>query len=246
MHEGRVSSTLGLVGMPALAEESTVARNIALSEAAGARLHICHISTAGAVELVRQAKARGARVTAEACPHHFAITDEAVIGYNTDAKMNPPLRTAEDVEAVRAGLVDGTIDCIATDHAPHAREEKERPFVDAPFGIVGLETALGITLKELVEPGLLSLNDAIAKLTIEPVAVLTGDTVPLEELGVSWGTLAPGAPADVAIFDPGASWTVEPGKLKSKSKNTPFGGWTLPGKIFMTICGGEVAFEQGN
>jgi dihydroorotase len=246
MHEGRVSSTLGLVGMPALAEESAVARNIALAEAAGARLHICHISTKGAVEVVRQAKARGARVTAEACPHHFAITDEAVIGYNTDAKMNPPLRTAEDVEAVREGLVDGTIDCIATDHAPHAREEKEQPFVDAPFGIVGLETALGITLKELVVSGLLSLNDAIAKLTIEPVAVLTGDTVPLEELGVSWGTLAVGAPADVTIFDPDASWIVQPEKLKSKSKNTPFGGWELPGKIFMTICGGEVAFENGD
>lgn len=244
MHEGQVSSTLGLTGMPALAEESTVARNIALAEAAGARLHICHISTKGAIEVVRQAKARGARVTAEACPHHFAITDEAVIGYNTDAKMNPPLRTAEDVEAVRQGLVDGTIDCIATDHAPHAREEKEQPFADAPFGIVGLETALGLTLKELVEPGLLSLNDAIAKLTIEPVAVLTGDTVPLEELNVSWGTLDIGAPADITVFDPAATWAVEPQKLASKSKNTPFGGWELPGTIFMTLCGGNIAYQN--
>jgi dihydroorotase len=242
MNEGRVSSTLGLTGMPALAEEEMVARNIALSEMAGARLHICHISTRGAVEIVRRARAQGARVTAEACPHHFAITDEAVIGYNTDAKMNPPLRTAEDVEAVRQGLVDGTIDCIATDHAPHAREEKEQPFADAPFGIVGLETALGLTLKELVQPGLLTLNEAVAKLTIEPVAVLTGDTVPLEELGVSWGTLSVGAPADVTVFDPDATWTVEPQQLHSKSKNTPFGGWELPGKIHLTVCGGEIAF----
>lgn len=242
MHEGQASSTLGLTGMPALAEESAVSRNIALAEAAGARLHICHISTKGAVESVRQAKARGARVTAEACPHHFAITDEAVIGYNTNAKMNPPLRGAEDVRAVREGLADGTIDCIATDHAPHAREEKEQPFADAPFGIVGLETALGLTLKELVEPGLLTLNGAVAKLTIEPVAVLTGDTVPLEDLNVSWGTLDIGAPADITIFDPAATWTVEPARLESKSKNTPFGGWELPGKVFMTLCGGELAY----
>jgi len=213
MNEGAVSSTLGLTGMPAMAEVSTVERNIALAEAAGARLHIAHISTAGAVEAVRQAKARGAEVTAEACPHHFALTDEAVRGcdanpsYDTHAKMNPPLRTADDVEAVKQGLADGTIDCIATDHAPHAREEKENPFADAPFGIVGLETALGLTLKELVEPGILTLNEAVAKLTIEPVAVLTGDRVPLEDLDISWGTLAEGAPADVVVFDLNASWT---------------------------------------
>ena len=243
MHEGAVSSTLGLTGMPALAEESMVARNIALAEAAGARLHICHISTAGAVEMVRQAKMRGVKVTAEACPHHFALTDDAVVGYDTNAKMNPPLRSAADAEAVRQGLSDGTIDCIATDHAPHAREEKETPFADAAFGIVGLETALGLTLKELVQPGLLTINDAIAKLTIEPVGVLTGDHVTLEELGVSWGTLAEGAPADVTVFDAKEEWTVEPDALNSKSKNTPFGGWTLPGKVMLTLVNGTLMYD---
>ncbi|HEY3265657.1 MAG TPA: dihydroorotase [Armatimonadota bacterium] len=243
MHEGRVSSTLGLAGMPAFAEESTVARNIALAEAAGCRLHIAHISTAGAVETVRQAKARGAAVTAEACPHHFALTDEAVAGYDTNAKMNPPLRSAADVEAVKQGLADGTIDCIATDHAPHAHQEKETPFADAPFGIVGLETALGLTLKELVTPGYLTLYDAIAKLTVEPVGVLTGDHLAVEDLDVSWGTLVEGAPADVVVFDPEAEWTVEPQAMLTKSKNTPFGGWTLPGKVALTICGGEIAYE---
>jgi dihydroorotase len=244
MNEGRVSSTLGLTGMPALAEEEMVARNIALSEMAGARLHICHISTRGAVEIVRRARAQGARVTAEACPHHFAITDEAVIGYNTDAKMNPPLRAAEDVEAVRQGLVDGTVDCIATDHAPHAREEKEQPFADAPFGIVGLETALGLTLKELVQPGLLTLNEAVAKLTIEPVAVLTGDTVPLEELGVSWGTLSVGAPADVTVLAPGEVWTLAKGDIYSKSKTTPFIGAEFKGRVRMTVRDGAVIYDR--
>lgn len=244
MNEGAVSSTLGLTGMPALAEVSMVERNIALAEEVGARLHIAHISTAGAVEAVRRAKKRGARVTAEACPHHFTLTEDAVRSYDTNAKMNPPLRTAADVEAVIRGLADGTIDCIATDHAPHAREEKETPFADALFGIVGLETALGLTLKALVQPGILTLSEAIARLTIEPLGVLTGDHVPLEDVNLSWGTLAEGAPADVVVFNPEAEWTVEPDRLRSKSKNTPFGGWSLPGQVMLTLCGGNIAYER--
>jgi dihydroorotase len=244
MHEGAVSSTLGLAGMPRLAEEAMGSRNIALAEAAGCRLHIAHISTAGAVDAVRRAKERGVRVTAEACPHHFSLTDEAVRGYNSNAKMNPPLREASDVEAVKRGLADGTIDAIATDHAPHAREEKEATFAAAPFGIVGLETALGLPLKELVEPGLLTLNEAVAKLTVEPVGVLTGDRVPVEDLGISWGSLLPGAPADVVVFDPAATWTVNASALHSKSKNTPFEGRELPGKVLLTLVGGRIMHNR--
>lgn len=242
-HEGAVSSTLGLAGMPAMAEESMVERNIALAEASGCRLHIAHISTAGSVSAVRTAKKRGVKVTAEACPHHFSLTDEALFGYSTNTKMNPPLRTAGDVEAVKAGLADGTIDCIATDHAPHSLEDKDTTFAEAAFGIVGLETALGLTLKELVEPGILTLSEAIAKLTIEPVGVLTGDRVPVEDLNVSWGSLTVGAPADVCVFNPDATWIVEAGRLKSLSKNTPFDRWTLPGKVSMTIRGGEITHD---
>lgn len=243
MHEGAVSSTLGLAGMPRLAEDEMVARNIALAEAAGCRLHIAHISTAGAVDAVRRAKERGVKVTAEACPHHFSLTDEAVRGYSSNAKMNPPLREASDVEAVRQGLADGTIDAIATDHAPHAREEKETTFAAAPFGIVGLETALGLTLKELVGNGILTLSEAVARLTVEPVGVLTGDHLPVEDLGISWGSLLPGAPADVVVFDPEAKWTVKAEALHSKSRNTPFLGWELPGKVLLTLVDGKVVHD---
>lgn len=231
MNEGVVSTELGLPGIPAAAEEVMVARNIMLAELTGARLHLPHVSTVGSVRLVREAKQRGIAVTAEACPHHFTLTEEAVRGYDTHAKMNPPLRTWEDVQAIKAGLRDGTIDLIATDHAPHAAHEKQLEFVDAPFGVIGLETAFPLTLA-LVEEGTLSLEQAIAKLTVEPARVF----------GLRKGTLAPGADADVAIVDPDESWQVDPGRSYSKSRNTPFAGWKVKGRVSATIVAGRTVW----
>jgi dihydroorotase len=223
---------LGLPGIPAAAEDVMVARNLSLSELTGARLHLAHISTAGSVRMVREAKARGIDVTAEACPHHFLLTEELVRGYNTHAKMNPPLRTWTDVQAVKEGLRDGTIDVIATDHAPHATQEKQQDFTEAPFGIVGLETALPLTLG-LVEEGVLSLEQAVQKLTAAPAAVF----------GLKKGTLEVGADADVAIVDQQEQWEVDPSKFRSKSRNTPFAGWKVKGRVNATIVGGRVVFE---
>jgi dihydroorotase len=228
MNEGFVATELGLRGIPNAAEDVMVARDIALAELTGARVHICHVSTAGAVRMVREAKGRGVRVTAETCPHYFTLTDEAVRGYNTLAKMNPPLRTAEDVAAVRDGIRDGTIDVIATDHAPHASDEKAVEFDAAPFGIVGLETAVGLSLR-LVQDGVLSLSDLIARMSAAPARVLNVDK----------GTLSVGADADITIIDPDAEWTVQASAFRSKSKNTPFDGWTLKGKAERTILGGR-------
>ena len=232
MNEGLVSTELGLPGIPAAAEDVMVARNLSLSELTGARLHLAHISTAGSVRMVREAKARGIDVTAEACPHHFLLTEELVRGYNTHAKMNPPLRTWTDVQAIKEGLRDGTIDVIATDHAPHATQEKQQDFTEAPFGIVGLETALPLTLG-LVEEGVLSLEQAVQKLTAAPAAVF----------GLKKGTLAIGADADVAIVDQQEQWEVDPSKFRSKSRNTPFAGWKVKGRVNATIVGGRVVFE---
>ncbi len=234
MNEGLVSTELGLPGIPSAAEDVMVARNLSLSELTGARLHLAHISTAGSVRMVREAKARGIKVTAEACPHHFTLTEEVVRGYNTHAKMNPPLRTWDDVRAIKEGLRDGTIDVIATDHAPHATQEKQQDFTEAPFGIVGLETALSLTLG-LVEEGVLSLEQAVEKLTSAPAAVF----------GLKKGTLAVGADADVTIVDQQAQWVVDPGKFRSKSRNTPFVGWKVKGLVLTTIVGGRVVFEAG-
>ncbi|MDH5626605.1 MAG: dihydroorotase [Nitrospira sp.] len=234
MNEGLVSTELGLPGIPSAAEDVMVARNLSLSELTGARLHLAHISTAGSVRMVREAKARGIKVTAEACPHHFTLTEDVVRGYNTHAKMNPPLRTRDDVRAIKEGLRDGTIDAIATDHAPHATQEKQQDFTEAPFGIVGLETALSLTLG-LVEEGVLSLEQAVEKLTSAPAAVF----------GLKKGTLAVGADADVAIVDQQAEWEVDPGKFRSKSRNTPFVGWKVKGRVMTTIVGGRVVFEAG-
>jgi len=234
MNEGLVSTELGLPGIPSAAEDVMVARNLSLSELTGARLHLAHISTAGSVRMVREAKARGIKVTAEACPHHFTLTEDVVRGYNTHAKMNPPLRTRDDVRAIKEGLRDGTIDAIATDHAPHATQEKQQDFTEAPFGIVGLETALSLTLG-LVEEGVLSLEQAVEKLTSAPAAVF----------GLKKGTLAVGADADVAIVDQQAEWEVDPGKFRSKSRNTPFVGWKVKGRVLTTIVGGRVVFEAG-
>ncbi len=227
MHEGFVSTELGLRGIPAAAEDVMTARDLSLAELTGARLHICHVSTAGAVRMIREAKDRGAKVTAETCPHYFTLTDEAVRGYNTLAKMNPPLRTAEDVAAVRQGLQDGTIDVIATDHAPHADDEKAVEFDLAPFGIVGLETAVGLAFR-LVHEGVLTTADLVGRMSVNPAAVLkTGG-----------GTLAVGAAADVTIIDPGEEWTVDASRFRSQSRNTPFDGWKLKGRAVQTIIAG--------
>jgi dihydroorotase len=232
MNEGLVSTQLGLPGIPAAAEDVMVARNIALAEMTGARLHLAHISTAGSVRLVRDAKARGVRLTAEVAPHHFMLTEEAVNGYDTNAKMNPPLRTRDDVQVVREALRDGAIDAIATDHAPHASQEKEQEFAAAPNGVVGLETAFALTMA-LVDDGLLSLERAVAALTIGPARAFN----------LAKGTLAPGADADVVVVDPKTAWTVDPTRFKSKSRNSPFGGWKVKGRVLYTIVGGRIVHE---
>ena len=232
MNEGVISTELGLPGIPSAAEDVMVARNVSLAELAGARLHLAHISTAGSVRMVREAKARGLKVTAEACPHHFTLTEETTRGYNTHAKMNPPLRTSEDVQAIKDGLRDGTIDVIATDHAPHATQEKQQEFTEAPFGIVGLETALSLTLA-LVEEGVLTLESAVDKLA----------TAPAKAFSLNAGTLAVGAPADVAIVDPNLEWEVDPSRFRSKSRNTPFAGWKVKGRVTTTIVSGRIVYE---
>jgi len=232
MNEGLVSTELGLPGIPSAAEDVMVARNVSLAELTGARLHLAHISTAGSVRMVREAKARGLKVTAEACPHHFTLTEELTRGYNTHAKMNPPLRTLQDVQAIKEGLRDGTIDVIATDHAPHATQEKQLEFTEAPFGIVGLETALSLTLA-LVDEGVLTLESAVEKLS----------TAPAKAFSLNAGTLAVGAPADVAIVDPNRQWQVDPSRFRSKSRNTPFAGWKVKGQVTTTIVSGRVVFE---
>jgi dihydroorotase len=232
MHEGAVSTRLGLKGIPSAAEEIMVARNILLAGHTKGHVHLCHMSTRGSVELIRRAKDQGIPVTAEACPHHFALTHEACDGYDTNAKMNPPLREAEDVEAIQAGLKDGTIDAIATDHAPHHYDAKEREFDDAPFGIVGLETALGLALTVLVGKGHLSLPELVARMS----------TIPARVFHLGGGSLAPGVPADVVVFAPAERWTVDPRRFRSKSRNTPFAGWELSGRVIRTIVDGRTVF----
>ncbi len=229
MNEGAVSTELGLRGIPCAAEEVMTGRDILLAEYTGCRLHIAHVSTAGSVRMIRDAKARGVKVTAETCPHYFTLTDEAVRGYNTMAKMNPPLRTAEDVAAIKQGLKEGTIDVIATDHAPHGMDEKSGEFDYASFGIVGLETSLGLTLK-LVDEGVLSLHEAIRKLSSNPARVLK----------IGRGTLSVGAGSDITIIDPKTEWIVDASQFKSRARNTPFDGWKLKGKAVQTIVGGRV------
>jgi len=232
MNEGLVSTQLGLPGIPSAAEDVMVARNLALAELTTARLHLAHLSTAGSVRMVRAAKSRGIRVTAEVCPHHFSLTEEAVRGFNTHAKMNPPLRTWQDVQAIKEGLRDGTIDVIATDHAPHAVQDKQQQFAAAPNGIVGLETALPLTLA-LVEESILTLESAVAKLTTEPARAF----------GLPKGSLAPGVDADVVLVDPKAQWGVDPSRFRSKGRNTPFAGWTVKGRVLTTLVGGRVVYE---
>ena len=234
MNEGVVSSRLALKGTPPAAEEDMVARDIELARATGGRLHIAHVSTAGSVALIRRAKDEGVRVTAEVTPHHLTLTEEAVAGYNTNAKVNPPLRTARDVQALIAGLKEGVIDAIATDHAPHTDADKRCDFENAAFGISGFETALG-SLMRLVHRGELDLVTLVSKLTHGPASFLSRDDL---------GTLKAGATADVTIFDPDAEWLVDPSSFVSKGKNTPLSGSVLKGRVMLTVVGGAVAYSN--
>jgi dihydroorotase len=234
MNEGYTATVMGLPGIPRVAEDIAVARNILLSELTGCKLHLLHMSTGRSVDILRKAKARGIPVTGETAPHYLALTDAACEGYNTNAKMNPPLRTAEDSEILKHGLADGTIDCIATDHAPHAAYEKEREFDQAPFGILGLETSFPVTYTHLVKTGILTIQDVIAKMS----------TVPARILSLPGGTLRDGAPADVAVFDLDAEFEVTPDALRSKSRNTPFMGHRLQGRPLFTVLGGRVVMRD--
>ena len=228
MNNGNIATELGLPGMPSIAEEIMVMRDIALAEYTGTRLHITHISTRGTVDIIRAAKARGAQVTCDVTPHHLALTEDAVATFDTRFKVNPPLRARADADALREGLKDGTIDAIATDHAPHYIERKECEFLFASFGATGLETAVGVIQKELVDTGMLAWSDVAEKMSAAPARIL----------GIEGGTLREGAVADITIYDPGAAWTVDPATMASKSANTPFIGWTLPGRAVATVVGG--------
>lgn len=236
MHEGYHSASLGLAGQPREAEEVVVARDLAVTRLTGGRLHLCHLSSAGSVEMVRRAKAEGLRVTAEVTPHHLAFTDDDLVTYDTNFKVSPPLRTAEDRDALRAGLADGTIDAVATDHAPHAVEDKEVEFDLAPPGTIGLETALAAVLTFLVEPGAMPLARAIETMATSPAGIL-GAT----EHG---GPIEPGRPAHLVLFDPAAEWVVEP-PFASRSRNSAFLGRRLRGRVVHTIYRGELVVADG-
>ena len=230
MNEGIISARLGLKGIPSEAEEIMVIRDILLARRTGGHVHLAHMSTIGSVELIRWGKDRGINVTAEVCPHHISLTEERVLGYDTNAKMNPPLRTAKDVEALREAVKDGTIDMIATDHAPHHYDEKEREFADAPNGIIGLETALAVSVTNLVETGHIDFRTLVEKMSCAPARLF----------GLPGGTLAKGAVADITVFDPGHEWDVEPSQFLTKGRNTPYSGMRLKGRAVCTIVGGAV------
>jgi dihydroorotase len=235
MHEGFVSTDLGLRGIPAAAEEIMVARDIALSELTGTPVHIAHVSTAAAVRLLRDAKARGVPVTGEVTPHHLLLTDETLRAWDSNAKMAPPLRSKRDVEACREALADGTLDAIATDHAPHALTDKEVELDHAANGIVGLETAVALCLTHLVREGVLDLPTVIARLTVGPARVL----------GLPGGSLAAGAPGDVTVLDLAREHVIEPARFRSKARNTPFGGRPCVGAPWLTVVGGRVVMRDG-
>lgn len=230
MAEGAVSAQLGLRGMPAVAEEIMIYRDIALAELTGGKVHILHVSSAGGVDLIRQGRARGIRVSGEACPHHFTLTDKELCRFDTNYKMAPPLRTERDVAALIAGLKDGTLSVLATDHAPHAPEKKARELDQAPNGIIGLETFLPLCVTHLIVPGHLTWPEMLAKMTVNPAAIL----------GIDRGTLLPGRPADVTVIDPNVEWTIDVSKFKTKSRNSPYNGWQVKGRAVATIVGGEV------
>jgi dihydroorotase len=236
MNEGIVSARLGLKGIPAEAEEIMVIRDILLARRTGGHVHLAHMSTRGSVELIRWGKERGINVTAEVCPHHISLTEERVGAYDTNAKMNPPLRTASDVEALREAVSDGTIDVIATDHAPHHYDEKEREFADAPNGIIGLETALAVCVTHLVESGALDFPTLVERMSCAPARLFN----------LPGGTLRRGAEADITVFDPAHRWTVDPAKMLSKGRNTPYAGMTLSGRAMCTVVGGRIVHRHEN
>jgi dihydroorotase len=233
MNEGIMSARLGLKGIPAEAEEIMAIRDILLARLTGGHIHLCHMSTKGSVELIRWGKERGINVTAEVCPHHLSLTEEAVEGYDTNAKMNPPLRTAADVAALQEAVKDGTIDVIATDHAPHHYDEKEREFADAPNGIVGLETALAVNLTWLVHRGVVDVPTLVERMACAPARLFK----------LPGGTLRRGTAADVTVFDPDASWTVDPARFLSKGRNSPYAGQTLRGLVALTVVDGQVIYR---
>lgn len=233
MNGGKTAVRLGLPGMNPIAEDLMIQRDLTLVEQTRARYHVCHVSTAAAVDLVRQAKAAGLPVTCEVCPHHLLLTDEACSSYDTNYKMNPPLRTLKDIEACRRGVADGTIDCLVTDHAPHAIQDKELEFLDAPFGIIGMETAIPLYIKALIEPGLIDWPMLIDRLTAGPARVLS----------LNKGKLAPGSDADVTLIDPEAEWMIDVRQFRSKSRNCPFDGWKVRGRAVMTVVGGETKYQ---
>ena len=234
VNEGRVSRQLGLPGRPGIAEELMVMRDAMLAEETRTAVHICHVSTANSVNIIRQFKRKGVRITCETCPQYFTLTHEEILRQGTMAKVNPPLRATKDKLGILAGLKDGTIDCIVTDHAPHSAEEKARPLTEAPAGMVGLETSLGLALTYLYHTGELSLNDIIQKMTVNPAKIL----------GLRSGTLALGAVADLTIFDLNERWTVDPDRFASKARNTPFAGMELQGRVKYTIVGGKIIYQD--
>jgi dihydroorotase len=232
MNEGIVSARLGLKGIPSEAEEIMAIRDILLARRTSGHIHLCHMSTRGSVELIRWGKDRGINVTAEVCPHHLSLTEDAVEDYDTNAKMNPPLRTADDVAALQEAVRDGTIDLIATDHAPHHYDEKEREFADAPNGIVGLETALAVNITWLVATGIIDVPLLVERMSCAPARIFK----------LPGGTLRRGTAADVTVFDPGESWVVDPSRFRSKGRNTPYAGRTLRGRMRYTLVGGSVVY----
>jgi dihydroorotase len=236
-HEGPLSGRLGLPGWPAVAEESIVARDVMLAEHTGSRLHVCHVSTAGTVEVLRWAKERGIAVTAEVTPHHLLLTCDLLAGYDPVYKVNPPLRPAEDVEALRAALADGTIDAVATDHAPHADHDKDHAFADAAFGMLGLQTALGVVAQTMVEPGLLDWAGVADRMSVRPAAI--------GRVASHGGAIEVGRPANLTLVDPSAEWTVDPDTLASRSRNTPFAGLTLPARVVATLLRGRFSVADG-
>ncbi len=237
MHEGYYSDMLGLKGMPAAAEDIALARDLVLARLTGVRYHALHVSTKGSVELIRQAKAQGVRVTAEVTPHHLILTDSELQSFDPVNKVNPPLRSSSDVEACRVGLADGTLDAIATDHAPHSREEKESEFELAPPGMVGLETALALMITEIVDPGILTLAELVRRLTSVPAGIL--------RLAGQGGPVAEGGVANLTVFDPAAEWLIDPETFVSKSRNTPFKGRTVRGRVLHTVFGGNLVVRNG-
>jgi len=237
MHEGDRSARLGLTGWPAVAEEAIIARDVLLAEHVGARLHVCHVSTAGSVELIRWAKSRGVQVTAEVTPHHLLLTDAQAEGYDATFKVNPPLRTAEDVAALRAGLADGTIDAVATDHAPHAAEDKEVEWAQARPGMLGLEQALSVVVDTMVDTGLLTWREVADRMSVRPAAI--------GRLAHQGRPLAVGEPANLVLVDPGARAVVDPAALASKSRNSPYAGRELPARVVHVLLRGELSVRDG-